>query len=143
MIVRGIKIKTILDSRIISRCPARILAKRRTTKVRGRIILLISSTKNKNQIRGVGVPSGTKWDKTYLRLFITPKENSPNQSLSPQKKLKETWEVKEKKKGRMERKLKNKIVSIKPNKKVSNVLNLKLLTLLKKKDMAYTKLFFE
>ena len=40
-----------LDNRIISRCPAKILATSRTVKVIGRIIFLTISIINKNQVK--------------------------------------------------------------------------------------------
>ena len=46
--------------RVMSKCPATILAIRRTAKVRGRIILLMDSIKTIKGMRGVGVLWGTK-----------------------------------------------------------------------------------
>jgi len=45
--------------RLISKCPATMLAVKRTDNVIGRIILLISSINAIKFIRGVGVPVGT------------------------------------------------------------------------------------
>jgi len=44
-----------LPNRVINRCPATILAIRRTASVRGRMILLIDSIKTIKGIKGVGV----------------------------------------------------------------------------------------
>lgn len=49
------------ESKLINRCPATILAVRRTAKVIGRIILLIVSMITIKFISWTGVPIGVKW----------------------------------------------------------------------------------
>jgi len=46
--------------REISKCPAIILAERRTARVSGRIIFLIVSIKTIKEERAIGVPLGTR-----------------------------------------------------------------------------------
>jgi len=57
---------------VISKCPATILAIKRTAKVRGRIIFLTDSIKTIKGIRRVGVLWGTKWANICFILFNQP-----------------------------------------------------------------------
>lgn len=57
-------------TRVRSKCPAIILAVRRTVKVRGRIIELISSIITRIGSRGAGAPLGTKWVAQDMGCFI-------------------------------------------------------------------------
>jgi len=54
------KFNPVFPSKVISKCPAIILAANRTAKVPGRIIFLIDSITTMNAIRAGGVPWGTK-----------------------------------------------------------------------------------
>lgn len=58
--------------RVIKRCPAIILAARRTAKVPGRIILLMVSITTMKGIRAAGVLWGTKWANMCLEWFTQP-----------------------------------------------------------------------
>jgi len=51
----------VFPKRVISKCPAIILAVSRTAKVPGRITFLIVSIQTIKGIRTLGVPCGTKW----------------------------------------------------------------------------------
>lgn len=50
-----------LPRRVIRRCPAIILAERRTARVKGRMMLLTVSITTMNDIKALGVLWGTKW----------------------------------------------------------------------------------
>ena len=50
----------------MSRCPAIILAARRTASVPGRIKFLTDSINTMKDIRAIGVLSGTRWANMYL-----------------------------------------------------------------------------
>lgn len=56
-----------MESKIIKRCPARMLATNRTIKVIGRIIFLTNSIKKSKKVKGRGVPSGIKWNKNFFK----------------------------------------------------------------------------
>lgn len=62
----------IFPKRVISKCPAIILADSRTAKVPGRIMLLILSIHTINGINMEGVPWGTKWANIRYVLLIHP-----------------------------------------------------------------------
>lgn len=53
----------------MSRCPATILADKRTDKVTGRIIFLIISTNTIKFINLLGVPIGVRWVIVFLKFF--------------------------------------------------------------------------
>jgi len=61
-----------LPKRVISRCPATILAISRTDSVIGRIILLIDSINTIKGINKEGVLWGTIWANMWLVLLIHP-----------------------------------------------------------------------
>ena len=50
-----------MPSKAINKCPAIILAVSRIASVLGRIKFLMASMSTINDIRGTGVPCGTKW----------------------------------------------------------------------------------
>jgi len=62
-----------LPSRVIKRCPATILAIRRTAKVKGRIMFLIDSIRTIKGIRAPGVLWGTKWENICFIWLNHPK----------------------------------------------------------------------
>jgi len=66
VILKGINLIGLVK-RQISKCPATILAERRTDRVIGRIIVLISSISTIKKIRTGGVPLGTKWAINMLK----------------------------------------------------------------------------
>jgi len=59
-------------SRVIRRCPAIMLAERRTARVPGRIMLLIDSIITIKGIKIFGVLKGTKWANIKFMLLIHP-----------------------------------------------------------------------
>jgi hypothetical protein len=61
-----------LPRRVNRRCPAIILADRRTVRVPGRITLLIVSIRTINGISKLGVLRGTKWANIWFILLIQP-----------------------------------------------------------------------
>jgi len=58
--------------RVINKCPATILAIRRTASVKGRIIFLIDSIRTIKGMRRVGVLWGTRWANICFMLLIQP-----------------------------------------------------------------------
>jgi len=56
-----------LFTNLISKCPATILAARRTDRVMGRIKFLTNSIKTIRGIRAAGVPDGTRWERKLLK----------------------------------------------------------------------------
>jgi len=58
--------------RVINRCPATILAIKRTARVNGRITFLMDSIKTMNGIRAAGVLWGTKWANMCFVWFTQP-----------------------------------------------------------------------
>jgi len=62
----------ILLKRVRRRCPAIILAARRTERVRGRINLLILSIRTIKGIRSLGVPLGTRWASIFTEDCTQP-----------------------------------------------------------------------
>ena len=65
MVIKPIEVKDRppLFTNLINRCPATMLAAKRTERVIGRIKFLTSSIKTISGIKGAGVPDGTRWDK--------------------------------------------------------------------------------
>jgi len=68
------------DSKLISKCPATIFARRRTANVIGRIICLIASISTMKFIRAVGVPKGVRcvivfWVKLVIALIMVATHN--------------------------------------------------------------------
>jgi hypothetical protein len=61
-----------LPRRVRSKCPAIMLADRRTASVPGRIIFLIDSIRTINDIRADGVPWGTRWANMWFEKFTHP-----------------------------------------------------------------------
>jgi len=57
------------DIKTSNKCPAIILAAKRTAKVKGRIIDLMISIKTIKGINTLGVPLGTKWAIKELKVF--------------------------------------------------------------------------
>lgn len=55
-------------NKLINRCPATILALKRTAKVRGRMIILIVSTITINGLKILGVPWGIRCDNNFVIL---------------------------------------------------------------------------
>lgn len=62
----------VFPRRVISKCPAIILADSRTAKVPGRIIFLMVSIQTIKGIRIGGVPWGTRWANIWIVLLIHP-----------------------------------------------------------------------
>lgn len=62
----------VFPKRVNNKCPAIILAERRTAKVPGRITFLIVSIITIKGIRIAGVPWGTRWANMCLELLIQP-----------------------------------------------------------------------
>jgi hypothetical protein len=62
----------VFPNKVISKCPAIMLAVNRTANVPGRIIFLIVSIQTMNGIRIEGVPWGTKWQNICWVLFNHP-----------------------------------------------------------------------
>jgi hypothetical protein len=62
----------VFPRRVISKCPAIILAANRTARVPGRIILLIVSMQTIKGIRTGGVPWGTRWANMCCVWLIHP-----------------------------------------------------------------------
>jgi len=60
-------------NKLISKCPATMLADSRTDNVIGRIKFLISSINTIKFINMFGVPTGTMWVTTFFVLFTNPK----------------------------------------------------------------------
>jgi hypothetical protein len=56
-----------LFTNLINKCPATILAARRTDRVMGRIKFLTNSIKTIRGIRAAGVPDGTRWERKLLK----------------------------------------------------------------------------
>lgn len=74
---------------LIRRCPATILAARRTDRVIGRIRFLISSITTIKGMRTPGVPAGTKWDKNLLIALRTKPTSVKNQTQTANLSVKE------------------------------------------------------
>lgn len=70
----------IFPKRVNSKCPAIMLAVKRTVKVIGRIIFLVVSIQIINGIKILGVPWGTKWENIWFVLLIHPNINNLNHS---------------------------------------------------------------
>lgn len=60
-----------LANKVNNKCPATMLAIRRTDSVTGRIIILTVSIKTIKDIRANGVPIGVRWDKKFLALLFS------------------------------------------------------------------------
>jgi len=56
-----------LFTNLINKCPATILAARRTDRVMGRIKFLTNSIKTIRGIRAAGVPDGTRWERKLIK----------------------------------------------------------------------------
>lgn len=69
--IEGI-IGPVFPNKVISKCPAIILAERRIANVPGRIMFLIVSIQTINGIKIAGVPIGTKWVNMCWVLLIHP-----------------------------------------------------------------------
>lgn len=72
LIIYKESIGPVFPSKVISKCPAIILAERRIARVPGRIIFLIVSIKTIKGISTGGVPWGTKWANIWVVLLIHP-----------------------------------------------------------------------
>jgi len=80
-----------LPKRVISRCPAIILAVRRTLSDRGRIKLLNDSTKIMNGAIGVGVLKGRRWANIRLVNFVQLNVIRESQIGNPNAREMERW----------------------------------------------------
>lgn len=67
-IVTNEDFRAISESRIISKCPARIFATNRTEIVNGRIKFLTNSIKNKSVVKSMGHPSGIQCKTNLFKL---------------------------------------------------------------------------
>lgn len=62
----------VFPNKVRSKCPAIMLAVRRTAKVPGRIIFLIVSIQTIKGSNALGAPWGTKWANIWVVLLIHP-----------------------------------------------------------------------
>ncbi len=74
-----------------SKWPAIMFAANRTERVRGRISLLINSINTIKGIKGIGVPSGTRWANIEEGVFNMPKIICPTQRGKASAKVKTRW----------------------------------------------------
>jgi hypothetical protein len=83
--------------RVNKRCPAIMLAAKRTERVIGRMMLLIISMRTMKGIRGAGVPKGTKCAKKFVMLLANENIMKPNQRGRARERVIVRWlvEVKE------------------------------------------------
>lgn len=79
------------DNREISKCPAVILADRRTDNVIGRIKFLTSSISAMKFIREIGVPVGVRCAKKFFELLIMFHNIKDNQKVIAKKKETVRW----------------------------------------------------
>lgn len=101
--------------RAIIKCPASILAVSRKVKAKGRIRLLNNSTNTIKLIKGVGVPTGIRWDIKYFVKLTKLKKTIENQRKKDKGKVIERCLVKENKWGNKAKKFR-----IKTKKKIES-----------------------
>lgn len=99
----------VLPNKVNRRCPAIILADKRTANVPGRIIFLIVSIITIKGINKEGVPWGTRWANICLVLLNHPKIINLNHIGKAKLKVNVIWLVLVKMYGKRPRKLLNKI----------------------------------
>lgn len=83
----------VFPSNVINKCPAIILAVRRTARVPGRIIFLIVSIQTIKGIKIAGVPWGTKWANMCWVWLIQPYSMNLSHRGKARERVKVKWLV--------------------------------------------------
>lgn len=82
-----------LPRSVINKCPAIILALKRTANVPGRITLLMDSISTIKGIKSDGVPWGSMWVNMWFMLLIHPISIKVNHKGKDRVKVKTKWLV--------------------------------------------------